>query len=193
MSEEKALKKIGTVFGDFKTNSDILNAKIERVNLYKKNNSFEIFLIADKQIKIDDIYSFEKFLTKRFMLTTASVRITYDTDEDFSTNISSEWKGVVDYISNRYPMTKAILRNSNVDINENNINIKLHMSGKDFLTARGMNKVFEDTIENAYNKKFKVDFTEAITAEEELKYREITKHASQRNSTKHKRKEVQDL
>ena len=43
-TKEKTFKKIGTVFGDFKSNSDILNAKIERVNLYKKNNSFEVFL-----------------------------------------------------------------------------------------------------------------------------------------------------
>ena len=175
MSEEKAFKKIGTVFGDFKSNSDILNAKIERVNLYKKNNSFEVFLMTNKPIKIDELHSFEKFLVKRFMLTTASVRINYETDTDYSENLPNDWKSIVDYISYRYPMTKAILRNSGVDINDNNINIKLHMSGKDFLAARGMNKVFEDTVENLYNKKFKVTFSDAMTADEESKYREVTK------------------
>ena len=175
MSEEKAFKKIGTVFGDFKCDSNILNAKIERVNLYKKNNSFEVFLMTDKPVKIEEVHSFEKFLAKRFMLTSASVRINYETDEDYSKNLSNDCKNVVDYISYRYPMTKAILRNSNVDIDENNINIKLHMSGKDFLAARGMNKVFEDTVENIYNKKFKVTFSDAMTAEEESKYKEVTK------------------
>ena len=92
MSEEKAFKKIGTVFGDFKSNSDILNAKIGRVNLYKKNNSFEVFLMTNKPIKIDELHSFEKFLVKRFMLTTASVRINYETDTDYSENLPNDWK-----------------------------------------------------------------------------------------------------
>ena len=31
MAEEKAFKKIGTIFDDFKCNTNILNAKIEKV------------------------------------------------------------------------------------------------------------------------------------------------------------------
>ena len=48
MSEEKALKKIGTIFDDFKCNTNILSAKIEKVNLYKKTNCFEVYLISEK-------------------------------------------------------------------------------------------------------------------------------------------------
>ena len=175
MSEEKTLKKIGTVFGDFKCDSNILNAKIEKVNLYKKNNSFEVFLLSEKAINVKEVHYFEKFLVKRFMLNSATVKVEYDVDGDFSSNIGNDWNNIVDYLSYRYPMTKAILRNSEVEIDDNNINVKLHMNGKDFLIARGMNTVFENTIENLYNKKFKMNFSEVMTNEEELKYKEFTK------------------
>ena len=49
------------------------------------------------------------------------------------------------------------------------------MTGKDFLTARGMNKVFENTLENIYGQKYKINFAESISAEEEQKYKEYTK------------------
>ena len=173
--EEKVFKKIGTVFGDFKTNSNILNAKIERVNLYKKNNSFEVYLLSDTPINISDMHSFEKFLTKRFMLSTASVKVNYTNDEDYGDNICKDWNNIVDYLSYRFPMTKAILRNSTMEMEDNSINVKLHMSGKDFLNARGINKAFEDTIENVYNKKVKVNFQESMTADEEERQRAYMK------------------
>ncbi|MBR2743909.1 MAG: PolC-type DNA polymerase III [Clostridia bacterium] len=175
MSEEKVFKKIGTVFGDFKCDSNILNAKIEKVNLYKKENTFEVFLISDQSINIKEVHFFEKFLAKRFMLKSAIVRIRYDTEEDYSSKLKQEWNDVVDYLSYRYPMTKAILKNSEITISDNNIEVKLHMAGKEFLSARGMNKVFEDTISNIYNKKFKITFQEAVSSEEEHKYKEYSK------------------
>ena len=55
MSEEKALKKIGTIFDDFKCNTNILSAKIEKVNLYKKTNCFEVYLISEKIINIKEM------------------------------------------------------------------------------------------------------------------------------------------
>ena len=175
MTEEKNFKKIGTVFGDFKCDSNILNAKIERVNLYKKNNSFEVFLISELPINIREIHNFEKFLCKRFMLEKSTVRVKYDTDQNYSSNITNEWNNIVDYLAYRHPMTKAILANSEMQLNDSTINVKLHMSGKDFLVARGMNKVFENTLENIYNKKFKINFSEVMSQEEEQQYKTFTK------------------
>ena len=176
MAEEKSLKKIGTIFGDFKCDTNILNAKIATVNLYKKKNCFEVFLLSDKIIKINEIYAFEKFLIKRFALSSAIVKVKYDESiEDKNINIINEWENIVDYLSYRYPMTKAILKNSQVQIDENNINVKLHMAGKEFLIARGMNKIFEETLENIYNRKFKINFIDEMSNEEKSHYKELTK------------------
>ena len=173
MSEEKALKKIGTIFDDFKCNTNILSAKIEKVNLYKKTNCFEVYLISEKIINIKEVHAFEKFLVKRFNLSSATIKIRYEFEPEI--DVQNEWDNIVDYLSYRYPMTKAILRNSEVQIDSSVINVNLHMTGKDFLTARGMNKVFENTLENIYGQKYKINFAESISAEEEQKYKEFTK------------------
>ena len=174
MSEENALKKIGTIFGDFKNSSNILNAKIESVNLYKKDKFFEVFLLSKDAVAISDVHNFEKFLTRKFSLNNANVKIKYD--QAPNVDVKEEWSNIVDYLSYRYPMTKAILINSDVDIDQNVIKAKLHMPGKDFLMARGMNKVFEDTLENVYGQKYKINFIENINAEEEEKYKALSKN-----------------
>ena len=81
MSEEKALKKIGTIFDDFKCNTNILSAKIEKVNLYKKTNCFEVYLISEKIINIKEVHAFEKFLVKRFNLSGATIKIRYEFEQ----------------------------------------------------------------------------------------------------------------
>ena len=170
MPQEKAMKKIGTVFGDFKnTSNSILNAKIEKVDVYKAKQEFAVSLISDELINIQEIHAFEKFLVRRFSLSNASVKISYTEVPDV--NISDEWGSIVNYLSYRYPMTKAILINSTVNINNNVITANLHMPGKDFLMARGMNKVFEDTLENIYGQKYKIDFVEKSENMENDKYK----------------------
>ena len=178
LAEEKAFKKIGTVFGDFKNNSNILNARIESVNLYKKDKCFEVFLLSDEAINVNDVHNFEKFLTRKFTLNKASVKITYSSTPEV--DIKTEWPNIINYLSYRYPMTKAILKDSDVDINENIIRANLHLTGKDFLTARGMNKVFEDTLENLYGQKFKINFAENINLQEEEKYKKFSKNIEER-------------
>lgn len=180
MTEQGVLKKIGTVFGDFKCNGDILNAQIERVNLYKAKNSFEVFLISEKHVCIKDVHYFEKFLIKRFALTSASVSIKYNECNDCEEHIKNEWNDIVYYLSYRFPMTKAILQNSEVFISENNIiDVNLHMMGIELLTARGMEKIFEDTLERIYNKKFKIKFNENISEEEIKRARGIIEQAEE--------------
>ena len=177
MAEEKAFKKIGTVFEDFKNTSNILNAKIQSVNLYKKENAFEVFLISDNMIDIKEVHSFEKFLIRRFSLERATVKINYS--ETTEVDIRSEWNNIVEYLSYRYPLTKAILRNSEVSIEDNVISTKLHMPGKEFLDARGMNKVFEETLENIYGQKYKINFTENVDNKEIEHFRELSKQREQ--------------
>lgn len=177
MSEEKAFKKIGTVFEDFKNTSNILSAKIQSVNLYKKENAFEVFLISDSMINIKEVHSFEKFLVRRFNLDKATVKISYS--EVPKVDIKNEWTNIVEYLSYRYPLTKAILRNSEVNIENNLITTKLHMPGKDFLDARGMNKVFEQTLENIYGQKYKINFAENIDNQEIEHFKELSKQREQ--------------
>ena len=50
------------VFNDYTKGSNILDASIENVNLYKKTNKLEIDLKTDKKINVGEIYYFEEYL-----------------------------------------------------------------------------------------------------------------------------------
>ena len=64
--EPKKSRKIGDVFSDYKTNSNIADAVINKMNLIKKINTLELGLSSDEYIEIKEIWYLEKFLRERF-------------------------------------------------------------------------------------------------------------------------------
>ena len=62
------IKQIKEVFSDYKTESNIKEAKILSLNLIKKVNVLEINLEAEEYIEIKELWFFEKYLKERFQL-----------------------------------------------------------------------------------------------------------------------------
>ena len=123
--EQNTLKQVKDVFKDYNTiNKEIVEARIKSMNLFKKTNSLELVLLTDKEIKIRDISSFENYLESRFgiKLVTTKVEMTNKEEQNVeetcetssitnhSARIEKEWIDIIDYISNKHPMTKAILK-----------------------------------------------------------------------------------
>ena len=59
------MKKIGEVFSDYKTNSNIADAEITKMNLLKKLNILEIGMESKEYIEIKEIWYLEKFLREK--------------------------------------------------------------------------------------------------------------------------------
>ena len=55
-------KKIGEVFSDYKTSSNIQYATINALNIIKKTNTLQVIIYFDEYIEIKEILIFEKFL-----------------------------------------------------------------------------------------------------------------------------------
>ena len=51
--------RVKDVFKDYKGQGNILEAQIENINLFKKSKKIEIKLSTEKQVKIQEISSFE--------------------------------------------------------------------------------------------------------------------------------------
>ncbi len=72
----KEYKAIKDVFRDFSCgNKDLMEAKIETINLYKKTNTLEMDLDVNKQIKMIDIQRFERYLEVRFGIDKIKIRL----------------------------------------------------------------------------------------------------------------------
>lgn len=163
-AQEKMLKEI---FKDFEINSNIINTKIKSINLYKKTNKLEVNILSDKPIKVKDVGAFEKYLIKRFMLKEAVIHISYI--EEIENDFLKQWDDILDYLSYKHPLTKALLKNSVLNLDGNNLNISLRLSGSDILYGRNMDEVLSDLIFNVFNQKLKIKYIDNDSEENKVK------------------------
>ena len=160
------LNVVKDVFKDYKETNNILDAKIENINLFKKSNKLEINLILEKRTSIDEIDRFEEYLKNRFQIQKVILNIKIEKKGDcpvFSQEIKNDWKSIVKYISKKYPLTKAILNSSDVEKKDNKLIVLLNTKNADFLHSYEIDKEIEKIINNVYGLKTKVEFQENIT------------------------------
>ncbi len=169
---EKTIKEI---FKDYNSNSFALNAgKIKSLNLFKKTNKLEIVITADEFIKIEDIYNFEQYLKNRFNIFEVNIKVEYS--KAIEVDIAKEWNLIICYMAHKHPLSKAFLKNSTIQIEENRITVNMAMKGKMVLDAKGFDTILSQIIENIYGMKYKITFVENISEEAVKLYME---HAMQ--------------
>ena len=87
-------RKIGDLFSDYKTNINIEDAEIARMNLLKKINTLEIEMQAKEYIEIKEIWYFEKLLRQRFQFEQVHIKIKY-AEGVRKKPIADEWENIV--------------------------------------------------------------------------------------------------
>ena len=173
-------RKIGDLFSDYKTNSNIEDAEIARMNLLKKINTLEIEMQAKEYIEIKEIWYFEKFLRQRFQFEQVHIKIKY-AEGVRKKPIEDEWENIVCLMAHKYPLMKPLLLlKSQIEVTENQINVYMKIQGADFLKARKLDRELESVIENIFGKKYIVNIEERINAEEVLKQKEKAKQVQQK-------------
>ena len=173
-------RKIGDLFSDYKTNSNIEDAEIARMNLLKKINTLEIEMQAKEYIEIKEIWYFEKFLRQRFQFEQVHIKIKY-AEGVRKKPIADEWENIVCLMAHKYPLMKPLLLlKSQIEVTENQINVYMKIQGADFLKARKLDRELESVIENIFGKKYIVNIDERINAEEVLKQKEKAKQVQQK-------------
>ena len=175
--EQDGLKQVKEVFKDYRAiNKELLESRIKSMNLFKKTNSLEIIILTNDYIKIRDVGSFENYLKSRFGIKEVLTKIEKESNEEIEniTNterIEKEWIDIIEYLSNKHPMTKAILNNSKISIDGNAANVMLTFKGKDFLIAKKYDDILSNIFKDIYGEKYKVSYIED-TSEEAIKRRQ---------------------
>lgn len=162
MQEE--LKTVKEIFGDYKEESSINKCKIEKINLFKKTNKLEIDLKIAEHIEIKELLAFENYLKSRFNIETIEIDLKYEDDVELP-SIEASWKNIVEYMSYKYPLTKVLLQNSKIQLQDKLAIVTICVNGVDFLNARGFDKVLENTLKSLYGKTYKVKYVEDIKEE----------------------------
>ena len=180
MSEKVKTKKVGDIFSDYKTNANIKYANIEELNVIKKTNTLEVMIYFDEYIEIKEIWFFEKFLIERFKFDNINIKIRYHEGVELK-GIKTEWRNIIAYMSHKYPLMKPmLLLKSDVEVDGNEVNIKMHIKGADFLKAKKTDKELEKVLKNLFGKEYKVNLTEQLSKEEMQEIKEEIKHVEEK-------------
>ena len=133
-------KTIKEIFKDYDSNSFSLNAsKIKSINLFKKTNKLELIITADDFIKIEDIYKFEQYLKNRFNIFEVNIKVEYS--KPIEVDMKEEWNLVICYMAHKHPLSKAFLKNSNIEVENDKIIVNMAMKGKMVIEAKGFDKL----------------------------------------------------
>ena len=139
---------------------------ISKIGINKKTNKLTIILNTDKFVQIKDMWDFEKYLMERFQIKDIEMIFNYE-DGTKIPEVKDEWKNIICYMAHKHPLMKPILlMKSTIEIENNNINVKMHIKGADFLRTRKTDKQVEITIKNLIGKEYKINLEEQISKEE---------------------------
>ena len=128
--------KIGEIFSDYQTQSNIKYATVTALNVLKKTNCLQVSIYFDEYIEIKEIWFFEKFLRERFQFQNVDIKIKYHEAVE-KKSIKEEWKNIIAYMAHKYPLARPmLLLKSDIDVNDNEILVKMHIKGADFLKAK---------------------------------------------------------
>jgi len=155
-------KYIKEVFKDFDLSDSLAEAKIENVSLYKKLNKLQVDIISSKPITIEELGNFENNLQKKFNVNKALTNIKYE-DVEIQQNINDNWGNIVSYITSKEPLSKAMLTNSSIEIDdENNLEVNLKIKGAEFLCSKKFDKGLEHLLQNVYNNNYNVKIKDCL-------------------------------
>ncbi len=159
-------KKVGEIFSDYRTNSNIKYAQVTALNIVKKTNTLEVILYFDEYIEIKEIWYFENFLKERFQFQKIDIKINYHEKVEIK-SIQDEWKNVIAYMSHKYPLAKPmLLLKSDLEILDNHITVKMHMKGAEFLKAKKTDQELRKVLKNLFGKDYKISLIEELSKEE---------------------------
>ena len=158
MSKERLIKEI---FSDYNSANNINESKISSIDLYKNTNKLEMSLFSNEYIEIKDIWDFEKYLKNRFNIEYIMINMKYNENTKVK-GIKEEWRNITCFMAHKFPITKAILTNSELEINQNQLDIKMQVKCADFLTARGVDKELRNVVKGLFNKEYKINFIEDL-------------------------------
>ena len=186
-------KKVGEIFSDYKSKSNIQYANIIELNVIKKTNTLEVKLAFDEYIEIKEIWYFEKFLKERFQFEKVNIKIQYH-ESVKPKPIQEEWKNIIAYMAHKHPLTRPmLLLKSDIEIKEHTILIKMHIRGAEFLKARKTDKELENMLQNLYGISYHVELTEEISTRQLKEIEENIKKEEEKiiNAIEIKQKEEQ--
>lgn len=165
------LKKVNEIFSDFNSEGNLSTALVETAVLKKKSKILEIKLSSDKYIDVKKIEGLNKFLRKRFSLNDSNVSVEYAEGVD-KKPIEGELGDILFAMSEKHPLLKAVMPNTDYEVDKNIINFNFKIVASEVLTGMGYDKKISKEIKNLYGSAYKINFFDKVDSSELKKLKE---------------------
>ena len=176
--KKSSYKNVKEVFKEYNSTSFVLNAaRIQNVTLYKKSSKMVLELLTDQFVKVADLVGFEKYLEDRFQVKEVQIIFTYENGIEDQFDLTAEWQDFITYMARKHPLTRTILKDSQITIKEQNkIEVALGFRGKDVLLAKKVDKTIEEILKDLYGFHASVAFLENASEDKLKEYQEYSKN-----------------
>lgn len=186
---ESNLKRINEIFDDYKAEGNISTAIVEAAVLKRKSKILEIKIRSDKYIDVKEIKDLNSFIRKRFSLDDSEITVQYAEGTD-KKPIEKELKDIVLSMSDKHPILKAVIKDTEFEVTNNIINFNFKIMVSDLLTAKGFDKKISNAVKNLYGATYKINFIDKVSCEE-LKRLQEEKHEKSMQLIKEQTKAAQ--
>ncbi len=165
------MKKVSEIFSDYNTEGNLSTAIVESAVLKKKSKILEIKLSSDKYIDVKGIEGLNRFLRKRFLLNDSKITVEYSDGID-KKPIEKELDDILYSMSDKHPLLKAIMKNTEYEVENNIINFNFKIIASDVLKGMGYDKKISKTIKYLYGSSYKINFVDNVSSEDLKKLQE---------------------
>jgi len=168
---ESSLRRINEVFNDYEVEGNISSAIIQSAILKRKSKTLEIKLSSDKYINVKEIEGFNTYIRKRFALNDSEITVEYTEGTD-KKPIEKELKDIIYTISSKHPLLKAVIKDTEFEVEDNVINFNFKIAASHLLTNLGYDKKISKAIKKLYGAEYKINFIDRVCSEELKKIQE---------------------
>ncbi|WP_234117323.1 DNA polymerase III subunit alpha [Clostridium hydrogenum] len=159
------MKRINEIFSDYEVNGNINTALVESVVLKKKSKRLEMQISSDKYIEVKEFQKLNSFIKNRFALEDSIIAVKYADGID-KKPIEQELQNIVLLISDKHPVLKTVINNSECKVEENTINFKFKIAVSGFLKAMNFDKQLYKAIKTVYGTTYKINFIDNVSSHE---------------------------
>lgn len=162
---EGNLKRVNEIFSDYEVDGNISSAIVQSAVLKKKSKTLEIKLFSDKYINVKELEGLNSFIKKRFALNDSEITVEYTEGTD-KKPIEKELMDIIYSISSKHPILKAIIKDTEFEVNENIINFNFKIAASHLLSSLGYDKKISNAIKKLYGTEYKINFIDRVCSEE---------------------------
>lgn len=133
-------------------------AKISGINVYTKARKIELSITSGNLIPAPMLDRLEQMMVNSFGLESIQIKARFDVAMTLEEALSSYWDSIIFMVNKKVALSKALLFDCSWTLDEKKLVVRLKTRGTKILCAQGCDVLIEETVEQCFGHRVKVEF-----------------------------------